>query len=105
MQVLIGMKEKTSKNHSATHLLHAALKVLGEHVNQAGSLVESERLRFDFSHFGPMTQDEIDQVERRVNEEIWRVFQLIYKRCLLMKQNKWVLWRYSEKIRRYCARC
>lgn len=73
MQVLIGMKEKTSKNHSATHLLHAALKeVLGEHVNQAGSLVESERLRFDFSHFGPMTQDEIDQVERRVNEEIWR---------------------------------
>lgn len=53
-------------------LLHSALKVLGEHVNQAGSLVESERLRFDFSHFGPMTQDEIDQVERRVNEEIWR---------------------------------
>lgn len=66
-------RKDIQKNHSATHLLHAALKeVLGEHVNQAGSLVESERLRFDFSHFGPMTQDEIDQVERRVNEEIWR---------------------------------
>lgn len=66
-------RKDIQKNHSATHLLHAALKeVLGEHVNQAGSLVESERLRFDFSHFGPMTQEEVDQVERRVNEEIWR---------------------------------
>ena len=46
-------------------------EVLGDHVNQAGSLVESERLRFDFSHFGPMNDNEIAEVERRVNEEIW----------------------------------
>ncbi|MCG3412479.1 alanine--tRNA ligase [Staphylococcus massiliensis] len=65
-------RQDIKKNHSATHLLHAALKeVLGDHVNQAGSLVESTRLRFDFSHFGAMTDDEIKQVEQRVNEEIW----------------------------------
>ena len=61
----------TERNHTATHLLHAALRtVLGEHVHQAGSLVAPDRLRFDFTHHGPMTAPQIQEVEDMVNREI-----------------------------------
>jgi alanyl-tRNA synthetase len=72
-EVDVETRDATRRNHTATHLVHAALReVLGSHVKQAGSIVAPNYLRFDFTHYQPMTEDEMKEVERLVNEQVLR---------------------------------
>lgn len=98
-------RQSISRNHSATHLLHKALKdVLGEHVNQAGSLVDKYKLRFDFSHFSAVTAEEIRKVENKVNNAILKNLQVsIYWLTLQEAQERGAVAlfdeKYGEKVR------
>ena len=65
------------KNHTATHLLNEALRhEVGSHIKQAGSLVTDEKLRFDITHFAPLTKEEIEKVEQEVNKQIWNALEI-----------------------------
>jgi hypothetical protein len=83
-------RRATVLNHSATHLLHAALRtVLGGHVQQKGSLVEPERLRFDFTHYEPVTPEQLDAIENLVNEQI-RLNAAAETRLMSIDEARWL---------------
>ena len=99
-------RHETEKHHSATHLMHAALReVLGEHVAQKGSLVAPDRLRFDFSHFEAVTPDELSDIEARVNQKIQENIPLLEERSVPIEEAKrrgaMMLFgeKYGEKVR------
>ena len=86
-KVNTDLRSSTSKNHSATHLMHQALRaILGTHVEQKGSLVNANNLRFDFSHFSKVTDEEIKQVEDFVNARIEEQLPLIERRSIPIQQ-------------------
>jgi alanyl-tRNA synthetase len=101
----LDKRRLTMKNHTATHLLQSALQnVLGPHVKQAGSMVSPDRLRFDFTHYAPLTQAEIQKIEDLINDQIWRNTQV--KTTLMdldsaMKSGAMALFgeKYQEEVR------
>ena len=105
LKVSESARRSTEKNHSATHLLQKALRmVLGEHVEQAGSLVTPDRLRFDFTHFSAMTAEELKKVEELVNQEIQAGLDVVTREMSLDEAKKtgaMALFgeKYGEKVR------
>ncbi|MFZ5351339.1 MAG: alanine--tRNA ligase [Bacillota bacterium] len=88
-EIDIRRRMSIGRNHSTTHLLHKALRsILGSHVEQAGSLVTPDRLRFDFSHFKSMTEEEIDKVEREVNQMILESLDIFVKEVSIEEARK-----------------
>ena len=97
LQVDERMRTRILKNHTATHLLHRALKdVLGDHANQAGSLVAPGHLRFDFTHFGQVTSEELARMEAIVNEKSGKLF-LLSGETDIDTAKTWAQWRYLAK--------
>jgi alanyl-tRNA synthetase len=91
-------RRDTERNHTATHLLHAALRqVLGEHVHQAGSVVEPDRLRFDFTHHGPVRPEQLEAVEVIVNRGIWSGVPLRIEERHTPRRSPAVRWRSSAR--------
>lgn len=89
LEVNEARRNLIANNHSATHLMQKALRmVLGNHVEQAGSLVDPEKLRFDFTHFSPMTMEEISKVEEIVNEEIQKGLNVVTNEMTLEEAKK-----------------
>ena len=101
----INRRRAISSNHTATHLLHAALRqVLGDHVKQAGSLVSEERLRFDYTHFSPLSRPEIQRVESQVNLKIRENLKVVTRMTTLeegLKEGAMAIFeeKYGEKVR------
>ncbi|HYG09923.1 MAG TPA: alanine--tRNA ligase, partial [Pyrinomonadaceae bacterium] len=104
-RVDVEKRDATRRNHTATHLMHAALReVLGTHVKQAGSVVAPNYLRFDFTHFQPLSRDEIAEIERLVNYHILRNEQVATEELALeeaMQSGAMALFgeKYAEKVR------